>query len=324
MGEMSEIKIISFFGFPGFDPPPLEKKFTHLTPQQKLILFGADGAAGDVNRWKPLWESEPENKAYLVEYAMAHYREHQGLSPEILATAQTADPENAWFPALAASGIAEKAVSKERVPYSGRKVPAATPVWKIDDEPGLNKVLAAIHSLTGKSRFASYRKDLLAERMRMLPSRTDFVKQSQLLGYAYSQPSSTIQFRKLGDVLSAGAQQCALNGDVDGFRQITGDWRILSGYMVGNASTLIDGLVAKNIIFGPLQNFRDAAKSLGLDKDAVFFSELHDRFQRDKDAREKRHKYHGAAAKLSEAIRPICSGDGFVDWKAGHVTTTTD
>lgn len=272
------------------DTSALEKSMVDLTPKQKLLLFGASGAANDEDRWKPLWESEPENPAYLAEYAMAYFRAHGGLSPEILGAAGNLDSDNAWFPAIAAAGIADKAVSKVRVPSSGGKRSRATPVWKIDDEKRLKDSLSAIHGFTSLPRFEPYQKELLTERMPLLPPRRDFVSQYPPIIYAFSMPTSTIQFRRFADVMAAGAQQCAATGDVEGFQQIIRDWKWLSEIAARNSATLVDGLVAKMIITSPLANYRDAARTLGLEKNAAYFEALDHQAQMEKDARNMRHK----------------------------------
>jgi hypothetical protein len=266
---------------------------SNFTPQQRLLLFGAEGAATDSAKWKPLWDSEPENPAYLTEYATAYFSQHNELSPEILEAAERVDPDNAWFQILAAAGRAEGAVSKERAPSSGRKAAPKTPVWKIDDEKRLLEALALIHGITGKSRMTFYQDVMLQQRLTLFPPRRDFVSQIPRTVYAASQTAPGIRLRKLVDVLAAGAQRCAAAGDVAGFRQIVGDWRILSGFSVRNSYLLIDGLIARVVIGGPLQNFRDAARGLGLEQEADEFEALYARLQKEKDDREDRTKVDG-------------------------------
>jgi hypothetical protein len=112
--------------------------------------------------------------------------------------------------------------------------------------------------------------------------------------YALSQVSGSLPKRKLVDVLAAGAQQCAVTGDVEGFRQITRDWKLLTEACVKDSGNLIDALVAKVMIVAPLKNFRDAARTLGLEAEAVRFAALDDRMQQEKEAREKLNKLGSA------------------------------
>ena len=290
--QLGILRSLYSFSGPASSPAP---SFPHLTPQQKLLLLGDVNAASQSGKWKPLWDSDPASPVYLARYATAYIGEHGELSPEILDAAKQLDPDNAWFPALAAAGMVEKAVTKERSSFSGKsKAVRPAPVWKIDDEKRLQDILAAIHQFAGKPRFTGYQKELLRQQISLLPPRRDFVSQILPMVYAASLPSGSIRFRKLTDALAAGAQQCAVNGDVAGFRQITGDWRLLTEAVVRGGETLVDGLVAKVMIMGPVANFRDAAKTLGLEEDAAYFGELYDDSQQEKDDREKRAKARSA------------------------------
>jgi hypothetical protein len=209
------VKIGSIFSMAWGSEVP--KPVGNFTPQQRLLLFGAEGAATDSAKWKPLWDSEPENPAYLTEYATAYFGQHNQLSPEILAAAERVDPDNAWFQILAAVGMAEGAVSKDGSISSGRKGAPKTPVWKIDDEKRLLESLALIHGITGKSRMIFYQDGLFQKRLALFPPRRDFVSQIPPTVYAASQTAPGIRLRKLVDVLAAGAQRCAAAGGVDGF-----------------------------------------------------------------------------------------------------------
>ncbi len=283
--EFSNVRsLVTMSGFPEFEKP----KTLGLTPQQKLLLLGASGMSNEADKWKPLWDSAPDNPAYLAEYASAYFREHKKLSPEILAAAEKLDPENAWFPALAASGIAEGAVTKERTPSSSAKTPPKTPVWKINDGKRLEEALAAIHQFSGKTKFTAYQNELLKQRIPLFPPRRDFISQIPPMVYVASMPTTSVGSRKLCDVLAAGAQQCAVNGDAAGYRQIVNDWQELVPLIARDGNTLIDGLIARVFFTGPLQNFRDAARALGLEKEAQHFAEMHDRSLAEKEGREKR------------------------------------
>ena len=266
---------------------------------EKLLLFGDRTAKNESDKWKPLWQSEPDNPAYLAEYALAYYRDHKELSPEILAEAERVDPDNGWFPALAASGTAERAVTKERTVSSTSKGVSKTPVWKIDDKQRLADTLAAIHRFAPKSRFTAYQGELLRQRIPLFPPRRDFVSQVPPMAYVLGIYSTSIQFRKLSDAMAAGAQQCAADGDVEGFRKIVGDWQLLVTAVSGGGETMIDVLIAKVIFNGPAANFRDAARQLGLEDVALRFAGIYDRGQDEKNGREARRKTGSAIETLA-------------------------
>jgi hypothetical protein len=268
-------------------PPKLTALVAGATPAQKLLVYGDPKAVNHASRWKPLWDSSPENPAYFAEYANACYQDSERFSPELLATAERLDPDNGWFPALAAAGDSKGAVSKQKSPR-GTGGKTATPVWKIDNEQQFQAALTRIHQAAQKPRFTAYQNELLKQRIPLFPPRTDFVSQLPPTVYLAAQNVPAIHLRKLTDLMAAGAQQCAANQDVSGFRQITGDWQTLAQAITRNGDLLIDLLVAKAFISSPLANFRDAAQALGLTDEAARFSALHEQFAAEKAAREKR------------------------------------
>ena len=71
---------------------PQKPETTGLTPEQALLLYGNPEASDASSRWKPLWDSEPDNPAYLAQYATAWFSDHKSLSPEILEAAERIDP----------------------------------------------------------------------------------------------------------------------------------------------------------------------------------------------------------------------------------------
>ena len=289
---------------PGASKPLILSK---LDPGQKLLLYGDDKAGNDSDRWKPLWESEPENPAYLAEYAGAYFRVHKNLSPEILAAAEKIDPDNGWFLAFAAATSAESAVKREKRSEKDTKDGKAA-VITILDENRLNEALATLHQIAAKPRFASYQTDLFRQRIPLFPPRRDFVSQIPLMVYATSMYSPGISFRKFSDVLAAGAQQCAAKRDVEGFHRIINDWRAVATGSVKGGDTLIDLLVAKVIFTGPAANFRDSARSLGLEEEARYFGNIDERSRMEKDARDQRRRTESAEEELFRKKSSILGG----------------
>jgi hypothetical protein len=267
--------------------PHLPDILSGLKPQEKLLLFGDVTATRDAERWKPLWDSAPDNPAYLTNHAEAYFSDHHHLTPEILAAAARIDPDNGWLPALAAAGTVEGAMTQESRTYKERKE-GKTPVWKIVDDKRLQEALAMIHQVAAKPVLTSYQTELLQQRIPLLPPRTDYVSQAPVMAYVASQGVAIVHLQKLGNALAAGAQQCAARQDVAGFRQITGDWRKLSLTSARGGETLIGLLVARGFFTSPLANFRDAAQALGLADEARRFADLHERMAADKEARQQR------------------------------------
>jgi hypothetical protein len=195
---------------------------------------------------------------------------------------------------MAAAGNTTGAVTKQKSARGNREKENAT-LWQIDDEKLLQEALAQIHQAALKPRFTGYQNELLKQRIPLFPPRTDFVSQLPPMIYIASQNAPGIHLRKLADLMSAGAQQSAVNKDITGFRQITGDWQSLAKSITRNGDLLIDLLVAKAFISSPLANFRDAAQALGLNDEAARFSELHKQFAAEKKSRNlDRSKSHAS------------------------------
>lgn len=272
---------------------PASLQTPKLSPAQNLLLNGDAHATNAADRWKPLWESDPNNPVYLAVYAGGYFRVHDKLSPEILATAARIDPDNGWFLAMAAAANADAAVKREkRNPKDVKDGKAA--VMNIRDEKLLQETLATLHQAALKPRFSSYQTELLRRQIPLLPPRRDWMSQIPLVTHVASMLSPGIPLRKLGNVLAAGADHCAATGDVDGFRQIIADWSDLVRHSTEGGGTIIDLLVAKVTMTSPAANFRDAAKTLGLKADERYFSDLNDRSIREKKARDERYKTEGA------------------------------
>lgn len=278
------ISLFNSLSAPAADP--LRK---NLSPQQKLLLFGEESAPTKADRWRPLWDSEPDNPAFLAQYASGYFSEQNQLSPEILSAAEKIDSDNGWFIALSASGIADGVVTKEKQ-TTREKNGFQTPVWKINDPKKLNEVLALIHQAAEKPRFINYEEDLFKQRIPLLPRRIDCASQVPPFAYMASQTTAIIHLRKLLDVMCAGAQECETNHDAAGFHRIVSDWESLVANQTTNGLTLVDMLVARVFLLGPAENFRDAAKSLGLNQETSRFTQLLELKKTEKEARDNRRR----------------------------------
>lgn len=259
---------------PAVDP----EAFPDLAADQRLMLFGHAGAGNESERWNPLWQSERDNAAYLAEYAVSYVVDHRGqpLPEEIADAAAKVDPENGWFSALsAAAGSSEAVVRKER-----SKTDAANDIAgrvEVRDERLLGMALELIHEAVEKPRFEGYQEALLGKRIALLPPGEDYVSHVPLIVYVGSIKRRSDCFRTLSDVLAAGAGRCATNGDRDGFRRIVSDWQILVPKLSNEGASLVDVLVMESMAVSPLLNFRDAARSLGMEDEARQFQEAHEK-----------------------------------------------
>ncbi len=281
------------------DPPKLPAPASRLSPADRLLLHGDPSATSRADRWKPLWESDPENPAYLAQYATTYHTERKNLPPEILAAASRIDPDNALYSTLSAATASADAVVKPRRSYQQVKDNVILP-YEIKDPSALETSLALIHQAAEKQNFATWQNELLIRRIPLLPPRTDFASQFPAMVHILAQDCGTIHLRTLADTLSAGAQQCAARGDSDGFQRITADWLKLSRLLAENGDTLIDLLVAKVFFVAPLDHFQRAAAALGLDSEGERYATLAASAKAEKDARSKpRNSNQDSIRKLS-------------------------
>lgn len=281
---------------------PLPHPTAHLTPQQKLLLLGDGRAPNEADRWKPLWQSEPANPAYFMEYAMAYRRDHDQLPPEILETAARIDPENAWYPAIEAAAKAKAAVKKKSPGYDGRQRGEKT-TYSVIDEAAFADALKLFREATAKPRLTNHQVELLDQRLPLLPERRDFVSQFPRQLFSASQNCGTLDLRSLAEAISIEAGRCAERKDVAGFQQLVSDWRWLVSTAARDGVSLLDVLVAKALFTIPLGQLRDAAKSLGLEADAGKFATF---YQQHEDRRERSRKmYSSEVAELIETKASI-------------------
>lgn len=237
-----------------------------ITPQQELLLFGAEGTTSRDDRWKPLWESDPDNPAYFAQYVTTSIQKQKEASPDLLAEANRIDPENGWFLALEAACVTDRVVSIGQ--FMTQEEPAK---WIVRDPRRFSEALDILHLAASKPRIKSYQDSLMSERMSLLKPRTDFDRQQRrhTLEIAYETPF--LHMRNLSRLLSAGAQECAIRGDVDGFRRIIADWEMLSRSLAMSGTCMQDLLYTKEVYNSPSWTFCDAANKLGLYAEAERF-----------------------------------------------------
>lgn len=243
------------------------------SPKQKLVAVGASNLKSASESWKTLWQSEPENPAYFIQYAMSYGWDNDEPSQELLDIAERIDPENGWFPAFIAASEAEKIATKGS--SKGVRNPAK---WTIRDSGKLAEALDLIHRAAEKPRFESYQEQMMSQRIALVKPRTDFASGMRLYAYSFSFPSPQVQLRKIPDILSAGSHECAASGNAAGYLRIVSDWSILTKRLAQNGTNLTDLLIAKAAYNSPSANFRDAAMKLGLKTEAERFASINDTF----------------------------------------------
>ncbi len=268
-----------------------------LSSTQKLLLHGRIGATSETERWKPLWENQPENPAFLAQYAAACFADHGKLPAEVLEAAERIDPDNGWYQALDAAAMLDGALTRESQSMADRKA-FKTPVILIKDPARLEQGLALIRQAAAKPRFVSYGKELIAMRIPLLAERTDISSTISIVAYTAGITTQAHHFRRFADAFAASAARYAAVGDAQAFLKITADHEAISRKVINDSWTLVETLISKNLLVGPSRNLRDAARTLGLQEALARYETLAAWEREDRTRREAR----GARPAASELI----------------------
>jgi hypothetical protein len=280
-----------FRGLP--DGPPSEQsdalaRKLARTEKGKLLAAGAPGMDTPADTWRPLWESDPSNPAYLARYTLAFHETHRALSPEIVEAAGRMDPDNGWFVALEASCIAGKAVRAEssaspRKPDSGEAFKI-----RIFDRDAFERTLGLLREARSKPNFSSYQSELCRGKLAALP-RPSGVMGSVALGMASLDrlDSPLPPLGPLFTALAAAAGDHARRGDEAGFDDVLASWRWLARAVIEQPDTYFNQTMARSLACRPLRHFRDAAASLGRANQAAAFAAADDSYLESRESDSK-------------------------------------
>lgn len=253
--------------------------------EQMLLLFGDTRSGIRENRWKPLWDSQRDNPAYLSKHATDLLRFKQDLPDEIQQAVERIDPANGWYDAIRSGMAASDAVTRKSRSYTDRKK-HLTPQWEIQDPEKLKQALLHLGKAMEKPGFTNYDAEMLKEQIPLLPVPVDYLSQLIPITYLASQTTTSIHIGRIGSALGAGAQESTNQQDPEKLRRMIADWEQLASKQTRGGTSMVDLLVAKSIIQTPALNFRDAAQSLGLEKEAARFSRIASLQQQAEEERE--------------------------------------
>lgn len=269
--------------------PALDRLARKLPPDERLLLFGDTNAGNEADKWKPLWESDRSNPAFLQAYAEGCLSADKVIPADLLKQAEAIDPGNAFLPTLAAGALAGSAVERESRPWSARKSPEA-PKFTIKDQARFEQAYEALRKASGLPGFTDHSSALNQERFRHLPPGRDYLERASVVAYAAGFITQKILFRNLTNLLAAKAATFDEAGDIVEFRECVRLWRWLAVHSADSGWSVIDGLITRAIIQMPLKNFRDAASRLGLEDTSKEFRMLDERLDAEKEQRKQRDK----------------------------------
>ena len=267
-----------------------EKRFSkNLTPEQRLLLLGDTRRKGKAYRFAALWESDPDNPAYYADYTTAYLSQHSKLPPDFLETARKLDPDNGWFPSIAAGEAAKQALDTVAKSSGAVKSPGGVKLKPIKDPGKLDEALSLLHEASATKHIDSYQLALIRQRIPLLPSRTDNLTQLVPTAYMAGLSAPSLRFRYLGDAVAAKAIQLAASKDVDGFKRLLADWEAFTALHVrAEHGSLVDVMVAMVTTQLPLKALSEAAADLGMPEDAARLKAMDDRFLERKTATKSR------------------------------------
>lgn len=293
-----EVRAVSAFHFD--TPHPV---LGNLTPEETLLL--GDAALTPIGRKEALLRSDPENPAFYAEYTYVYFQEHQALPSGFLENAARMDPENSFFPYLAAGHLVEDAVSKLSSGYTGRSKPdrirdgvRLRPIpneteWQVDDPEAFAEAMDLIVSAALLERFETYESAMTSKRLKLFPQNSA-MERLRALAFASSQTTHVIPILKVADILSASAYLHSLDGDAEGFRR---DFALSEAFLKqmaeSPASTLVGELVFSAIAESLTRALHHGAARLGLDGLEEILAARSADFQELRDLRQVRENDSG-------------------------------
>lgn len=273
----------------GEEPPAVGRLSKKLKPDARLLLFGDTSAGNEADKWKPLWESDRSNPAFLQAYAEGFLSDKKEIPPDLFKQAESIDPGNAYLSTLTAGYLASPAVERKNRPWSARKSPEA-PGWTIKDEARFDQAFEALRKAAELPGFTDHSIALNQERIRHLPEGRDFLERTSVVAYNGSITTQKIKLMDLSRLLAAKVATFDEAEDIAEFRECIRLWRWLAERSADTSLTLLDGLITRAIIQTPVKNFRDTADRLGLEDASRDFHMLDERLVAEKERRQIRDK----------------------------------
>lgn len=276
-------QMITGLGTGTIDPRAREERLVEgKTREERLLLLGDSTKSSRSDRFKALWDSDPENPAYFSDYATVHSSDRGALPKNFLATSRELDPGNAWFISIAAAVTAKESLN-EMAPAT--LTPGGAKLRPVKDQAKLDEAISLFHEAAQAKRFESYQADLLAKRIQVLPPRTDVLEQMLPLYYVAGTSTLSLRLRALGDAVAIKANQLAKAGDTGGFLRLSSDWDHFSKTLASaRYASLVDMLVTQVVLRAPLKSMAEAARDLGLPEEEKKLQALEDRFAERKAA----------------------------------------
>ncbi len=234
-------------------------------------------------RAKILWDSDPDNAAYFANYAVSYLSDTNELPAGFMETARRLDPENSFFPYLAA---ANEVLPVRMTLLTSRGGKSTTDPYE--------HVLSLFHDAGKLPRFDNYLIQLRRERIPLLPQSTifEYMDSVNFLARSYA---PDLGLRNLTGAIESKSAMLLNSGDKTGFIELKRDveafLRNLSQVHTDSSERLI---INGNEINDVLESLAFDATRLELDGDAAELQSKIDRLKQwDTDRRANTYQIDG-------------------------------
>ncbi|NJM36634.1 MAG: hypothetical protein HC845_01470 [Akkermansiaceae bacterium] len=246
-----------------------------LSRQEKIILFGDDRYTSTADRMKGLWDSEPANPAYYLEYARAYCSEHEKLPADFLDIGKKIDPQNAWFTYFAAAVTAKDSLKKKKQTKSAQEN-REPPSWEIDDPKKFNDAIELLKYARNQSQCRNYHCELTKKRLEIL-LRPDYFSSLYCTFYLSNLSApDVIRVIRIGDLFGAKAE--LISREKQNIQ--TKEWidsfdSFIYHVMTMEHGGLVEGIVYSACLTAPAKRLSIAAEEVGLSEDAQKLQKIH-------------------------------------------------
>lgn len=258
--QISNAVAIPFFGSPPSEPP----RVVTASAEESFLLYGDLTRPRESDQQRALWEREKTNPVFFANYAKHYVSEGKNVPPDFLKVAADIDPDNAWFPELAASVRSEKAAKKEKTVHPASPVKRANGSrgsyvdrrkmerkivyqYSVADPAAFDETMRLWRQSLQKKGYDDYGAALHQMRYPSLSRRQDLVRDMPALVYLSMQPSWQIRVRKLCDTLVAALQEADMKTEEGKqlFRDVNSYSERVAARRPGN---LVDILVTRAVL----------------------------------------------------------------------------
>lgn len=269
--EMDGIAALGRLAGSGTGPPKAAKALEpewkrKLTEDQELLLFGDLRQESKAERWRALWERDRSKPEFFVEYAAAYIAEREELPTDFLKIGYEIDPGNAWYSLVAAGVEAGKAGAA--IPRSEEEKKAKEPAkYELRDSDRLQAAMIYLRNAAGMPRFDTRQRELMAERIRLLPQDIDWPGSMQRVSYTAGTTSRSLPARKIVGAIALECQRIEASRDPEAMKALIRDWDTLVELLAQSSDfNMVDALVKNAIVFAGYAQVARSARSMGLEE----------------------------------------------------------